>query len=186
MAVVSGYVALGTSFVSGSFIEVAGGSYAREALNLTGSAAAGLTQNLTLIAAAATPANAPIRLGAVFDALTGGNLLMWWEWATLPLTPVGTAFPATTINMKLYDNISAEMFASGGAIDPGAMLGFVNNAPLVAGNRLLIQGGNLVFENAGSMRSENPLFSMGGVNVGRFDAAGNFIIKGTVTAAGAP
>lgn len=181
MAVISGYIALGSEFYSGVFHEVSGGTYAREAVALTGTAAAGLNQSMTSIGAATLPANAPIRLGAIFDALTGGNMLMWWEWATLPLTPVGTAFPPTTLNITLYGNIAAEMFQNGGAIDPGAMIGFANGAPLVAGNRLLIQGGNLQFEGASARQHESPLFMVGGVNVGKFDANGNLLIKGAVT-----
>jgi hypothetical protein len=70
LVVFTGYLALGTGIINAVSQEVSGGSYAREVLDLTGSGAAGLTQALTSIAAAAAPAGAAMRLGAFFDAAT--------------------------------------------------------------------------------------------------------------------
>jgi hypothetical protein len=181
MAVFTGYMALGTGIVGGVFQEVSGGSYAREALALVGSGQAGLSQALASIAAAAAPAGAPMRLGAFFDTLTGGNLLAYFELPA-PLTDVGVAFPATTINVA-FENTIATAFSQGTSdlFAAGTQLGNVNGAPLVAGTNLALSNGNLYAE-PGNHVINNPLFMMNGTIVARFDTAGNLQMKGSVVA----
>ena len=186
MAVISGDVGLVASIIDGVITELSGGSYAREALSLTGGATTGLSQSLSSIAAASAPAGAAIRYGMIFDASTNSNPLMYWEWAA-PLTDVGTAFPATTINIQFNDDVAAAIVSgSDEQFGAGTELGNVNGAPLVAAMNLVVSGGNLIAEPATGPVLENPVFTVGGVNVGRFDSSGNFIIKGTLTASGTP
>jgi|SRR6185312_11976349 len=180
MAVISGWVALGTGFPKGTFNEVSGGSYAREVLSLSGTVSGGLTQALSSIAAATAPAGDLMRVGAMFDALTGGNMIAWWEWATP--TAVGTAFPATTINIAFVSGVYAD-FNAGDVFPAGAMIGTVNGNPMVAGSILQVQGGLLQVQQAAAAKViESPLFTVGGVNVGRFDASGNLYLKGSIFA----
>jgi len=184
MAVISGNVGLVASIIDGVVTELSGGSYARETLNLTGSASTGLSQSLTSIAAASAPAGAAIRYGMIYDA--NSNALMYWEWAA-PLTDVGTAFPATAINIQFNDDVAAAIISgSAEQFGVGSELGTVNGAPLVAAMNLVVSGGNLIAEPATGPVIENPVFMVGGVNVGRFDSSGNLIIKGTLTASGTP
>jgi hypothetical protein len=119
-----------------------------------------------------------MRLGAFFDAQSGGNLLACFE---LPPTPVGTAFPATTINV-LFDDTLVAAFGEGTSevLAAGTQIGTVNGLPLVAGVNLALSGGNLYAEPGNHVIS-NPLFMMSGTIVGRFDTSGNLIIKGAVT-----
>lgn len=180
MAVFSGFYAVGTGFTAGVFQEVSGGSYARLAVNLTGSAAGGLTQNVGAFAAAAAPAGAMQRIEAIFDANSGGNLIAWWEIPNPVAVP--TAFPATTLNIQLLSGVYAD-FNTGDVFPAGAMIGTVNGQPMVAGTILQLQGGNLQAQQQLAAKVvESPLFTVGGVNVGRFDSSGNLYVKGQLFA----
>ena len=150
--VFTGYVGLGTAISNAGVItEVSGGSYARKALSLTGSAVAGLTQSITQFSAATTPANATIYYGMIFDASSGGNMLAYWTWTTSGAST--TAFPAQTVNIQFSSVVAASLNLAlqGGSgafnslIDQGAQIGTVNGLPMTAGCRLLVQnGGNLI------------------------------------------
>lgn len=180
MAVFSGYYAVGTGFVGGVFQEVSGGSYARLAVNLTGSAAGGLTQSVSAFAAAASPNGGMQRIEAIFDASTNGNLIAWWEIPNPVAVP--TVFPATTLNIQLLSGVYAD-FNTGDVFPAGAMIGTVNGQPMVAGTILQVQGGNIQAQQAvGAMTWDNPLFRVGGLNVGRFDSSGNLYLKGQLIA----
>lgn len=180
MAVFSGYYAVGTGFVGGVFQEVSGGSYARLAVNLTGSAAGGLTQSVSAFAAAAAPSGAMQRIEAIFDASTNGNLIAWWEIPNPVAVP--TVFPATTLNIQLLSGVYAD-FNTGDVFPAGAMIGTVNGQPMVAGTILQVQGGNITAQQqAAAYKIESPLFTVGGLNVGRFDASGNLYVSGTIYA----
>jgi hypothetical protein len=182
--ILNGYFALGTGFGAGyTFTEVSGGSYARIIVNNSGTYQTGTTQTITTFAAATAPAGLPMRIGAIFDVLTGGNMLAWWEM-TAPLTAVGTALPSTVFNMTLSGNVIAGLLNVGEVFAAGSQIGLMNSQPLIAGVNLIgssVTTGQLTFEPAVGTIVTNPLFMNQGVPVGRFDASGNFIIKGTVS-----
>lgn len=82
-------------------------------------------------------------------------------------------------------HLQFDLFAQAIVCPAGTQLGSVNGVPLVAGTNLALQGGNLYAE-PGNHVINNLLFLMNGTIVGRFDALGDLILKGTVAAIGAP
>jgi hypothetical protein len=181
--ILNGFFALGTGFGPGYvFQEVSGGSYARIAVNNTGTYQTGTTQTITTFAAATAPAGLPMRLGAIFDASTNGNMLAWFEMP-FPLTPVGTALPSTTFNIALSSGVIAAMANLGDVFQAGSQIGTINGAPLIAGVTLINSStGQLTYEPAQGTIVTNPIFMNQGLAVARFDGSGNLILKGTVTA----
>jgi hypothetical protein len=189
MAVFTGYVALGTGVSAGVFQEVSGGSYARLAIALTGTAGSGLTQNLGAFVAATAPAGGMQSYGAFFDASTAGNLLAYWQW-NVPV-PVGTLYPATTLNIQFFDAVSAEMFQGGDTFVAGQQLGTLNGMPFIAGSTLITDGsGNIkalpyTVINVGS--GGVVFMAPGGVRLAHIDGSGNLVQAGTAsTTAGTP
>jgi hypothetical protein len=148
------FMAIGTAISNtGVLTELTGGSYARLACGFTGNAVGGLTQTTSAWVVATGPTPAVNSLyGAIFDAVTLGNMVAYWNWNP-PFTGSLTAFPITTINIQFNSQISAalNLAVTGGAgsfgslIDDGAQIGTVNGNPMIAGTRLLINdGGSLV------------------------------------------
>lgn len=181
----NGYVALGTGFDAGNvFHEVSGGSYVRIIVNNSGTYQTGTTQTISTFAAATSPVGLPMRLGGIFDASTAGNLLAWFEMPG-PLTQVGTALPSTVFNIALSSGVIGYLANSGNVFQAGSQIGTVNGNPLVAGSTLIGgASGALTYEPAQGTQITNPIFYNAGIPVGRFDASGNFVIKGTVTSSG--
>lgn len=150
MAIISGWYALGTGVSNvGAFQECTG--YTRPAVSFTGTSLSGLTQSVSQITAPSGPTGGVITKGAIFDSLTGGNCLMYWDWATVGA--VGTNFPAFTANIifNTYLQAALNMAATGGAgttgslLDAGAQIGTFNGQPLIASPRLSIgAGGSLI------------------------------------------
>ncbi len=135
----------------GALVELSGGSYARQALSLTGTFQAGATQALAAFGAAAGPTTATtaatptqIRAGAIFDAVSGGNQLCYWGWP-LPwsYTLITVAFPAVTLNVRLIGTIAASFNTFSGLITRGEELGRMNGNPLITSTDLSILGGLL-------------------------------------------
>lgn len=152
--VFSGYYALGTGITNaGVFSEISGGSYARLAVSLSGNQIAGLTQAVGQFVVATTPTSGNIYYQAIFDGLTGGNLIAYWA-VNPPFTATTTAYPATTLNITLntWVQVAANLAAnssgqgtSGSFFDVGAQLGTVNGQPMIAGSRLALNSqGNLI------------------------------------------
>lgn len=144
--VFSGYYALGTGITNaGVFSELSGGSYARLAVTLTGNQLAGLTQAVGAFVAATTPTTGNIYYGAIFDSLTGGNLIAYWALNS-PFTATTTLFPALTVNVVLENFIQIAVNQAvvgagspgtyGSLFDAGAQIGTVNGQPMLAGSRL--------------------------------------------------
>lgn len=184
--ILNGWVGLGTGFAAGYvFTEVSGGSYARIAVNNSGTYQTGTTQTITTFAAATTPAGVSMRLGAIFDASTAGNMLAWWEMP-FPLTAVGTALPSTVFNVSLLPGVIASLANNSNVFQAGSQIGTMSGAPLIAGVTLIGgASGALTYEPAQGTIISNPIFMVGGVAVGRFDSTGALIIKGAYSGSSA-
>lgn len=156
------YIAIGTAVSNlGAFTELSGGSYARLACGFTGTAISGLTQTVGpwVVATAPTPA-VTAAYGAIFDSLTGGNMLAYWNWTppAAGLTGSLTAFPSTVVNISFNTYISIALNqalqggqgSSGSMIDAGAQIATVNGQPMLAGVRLNIGTGGSLTAHLGS------------------------------------
>lgn len=185
------FLAIGTAVSNlGVLTELSGGSYARLACGFTGTAISGLTQTTSawVVATAPTPA-VPMIYGAIFDGLTGGNMIAYWNWSA-PYTTSLTAMPIQTINVTLNTAISVALNlallggqgTSGSMVDAGAQIGTVNGNPMLAGCRLNIGvGGSLTAhlgqgQWVGSMDVQGSLFAnsigSGNINTGVVALAG--------------
>lgn len=187
MTVFTGYVALGTGVNNaGVFQEVSGGSYARLAISLTGTPSSGLTQSLGAFVAATTPAGGSQAYGAFFDAITVGNLIAYWQW-NVPV-PVGTLFPATSLNIQLLSTVQSQMFQGGDFFTPGQQLGTMNGQPFIAGNNLVTDGSNnivpLVYTVINVAAGGVLFLAPNGVRLAHLDSAGNWVQKGTAATTG--
>lgn len=89
------YVALFTTMptVAGGGVEVTGGSYARQASTFT-PGAAGVASNTIPLTFSSMPA-ATIRGAALFDAASGGNMLMFGAFQAATIVAAGTDFSVT-------------------------------------------------------------------------------------------
>lgn len=177
--VLAGYFALGTGMgVGNSFQEVSGGSYVRIIVNNSGTYSTGTTQTISTFAAATTPVGLPIRLGAIYDASTAGNLLAYWEMP-FPLTASTTALPSTVFNLVLSSGVIAALSTAGNMFAAGSQIGTMCGNPLIAGNTLIGgASGALTYEPSQGGYVSNQLFMNSGVPVGRFNAAGDLLIRG--------
>jgi hypothetical protein len=193
-AVIQGYLALGyQSFNIGGlgFNEVSGGSYARQALNLTGNYQSGLSQTSITWPAATTPASQIINVAGIFTASTGGTLI-----ATFPLVTSGTtgsSYTLSSLAISLDNGLQTSFDDSGAQINLGALIGLANGQPLTATAQLNVQSGNIVlltgFTGEGLIAvpaGGKFLVQIGGVTVASIDGSGNLILAGTSTASGSP
>lgn len=186
------YIGLGTAISNlGVPTELSGGSYARLACAFTGNALSGLTQTTTawVVATAPTPA-VPITYGLIYDGLTGGNLIAYFNWNNAPYTTSLTAMPIQTINITFNTAVSVALNlallggqgTSGSMIDAGAQIGTANGNPLLAGCRLNINTGGSLTAHLGqgqwvsSMDVQGSLFAnaigSGNINTGVVALAG--------------
>jgi len=93
------YLALFTSDPqdNGSGNEVSGGNYARELIafdtptSIVGTGTSG-SNSSNIIFTTATADWGSITHGALFDALSGGNLLSYWPWAVAKLIQTGDTY----------------------------------------------------------------------------------------------
>lgn len=189
MAVITGWYALGTGVSNtGTFTEAT--TYTRPAVSFTGTALSGLTQAISQITGPTGPVGGILYKGAIFDAVTGGNLLMYWDWVTLTAVPAN--FLAITGNVNFNDYVKAALnfsnaggeASSGAALDKGSQIGTFNGQPLIAGSRLQITGGALAFlgtSRVGELAGASMLWQNGGSNVGILDTSGNLSLVGTAT-----
>lgn len=198
------FLGIGTAISNlGVPTELSGGSYARLACGFTGTAMSGLTQTVGpwVVATAPTPA-VPSVYGLMFDALTGGNLIAYWNWSPLATGFTGslTAFPSTVINVSFTNNIAIAMNlaliggqgTSGSLFDQGAQIGTVNGNPMLSGVRLQINsGGSLVAHQGqgqwiGSADVQGTMFfnalASGNINNGIAASATNTQAAGTLLA----
>lgn len=185
------FLGIGTAVSNlGVLTELSGGSYARLACGFTGNAISGLTQTTSawVVATAPTPA-VPMIYGAIFDGLTGGNMIAYFNW-NAPYTTSLTAMPIQTINITFNTYISTALNlallggqgSSGSLIDSGAQLGTANGNPLLAGCRLGINPGGTLAAHlgqgqwVGSMDVQGSLytnaFGSGNINTGVTALAG--------------
>ena len=149
MAVFTGYYALGTG-VSNTGVFTEATTYTRPAVNFTGNALAGLSQAISQITGPTGPVGGVLTKGAIFDAVTGGNCLAYWDWTITTAVPANflavTAnvifnnYLAATLNMSLIGGAGT----SGSTIDQGAQIGTFNGQPIIAGTKLGIQAGSLL------------------------------------------
>ena len=157
MAVLSGFYALGTGVSNlGVFTEATG--YTRPAVNLTGTVLSGLTQAVPQITGPTGPVGGSLTRGAIFDSITGGTCLCYWDWIlptavpanflTVTVSMVFNTYLQTALNMALIGGPGT----TGSMIDAGAQIGTVNGNPLIAATRLtIVAGGSLaVHLGAGS------------------------------------
>lgn len=165
------YLGIGTAISNlGVPTELSGGSYARLACAFTGNALSGLTQTTSawVVATAPTPA-VPMTYGLIYDALTGGNLIAYFNW-NAPYTTSLTAMPIQTINIVFNTYISTALNlalvggqgTSGALLDAGAQIGTANGNPLISGCRLGINPGGTLAPHLGQ-----------GQWVGSMDVQGN-------------
>jgi hypothetical protein len=193
--VFQGYLALGyLTYGVGAptFTEVSGGSYARQALNFTGSYSGGLSETSASIAAATSPAGQAITMGAIYNTSTGGVLI-----ASFPLVTqgtVGTAYTLGAFSVQLESGLWGDFQDSGAVIQLGNVIGTANGQPLVAGSQLTVENGNII-PLAGFYNGEGlidlPLGAklvvrVNGINVLSIDGNGAMIISGTLTQSGSP
>jgi hypothetical protein len=188
MAVFTGYYALGTGITNaGVFTEAT--TYTRGTVTLTGTAASGLTQSVSQITGPTGPSGGVLTKGAIFDALTGGNLICYWDWVVL--TTVPNNFLAVTANIifNSYLQNALTLSSTGGAgangstIDAGAQIGTFGGNPMIAGSKLLISGGNLTSLGTDKVQEiGNGLYwQSSGTNVALLDNNGNPTFEGTST-----
>lgn len=192
MAVITGWYALGTGISNlGVFQEAT--TYTREAVNFTGTALSGLTQSITQITGPTGPVGGVLYKGAIFDALTGGNCLMYWDWTTL--TDVPNNFLAVTGNLIFNSYVSTALNlssqggsgASGASLDAGAQIGTFNGQPVIAAQRLQIQGGSLVAIGTSKIEElagATKYWQNNGTNIANLDTSGDFTASGNLSAAG--
>lgn len=171
MAIFSGFYALGTGVSNtGAFLECTG--YTRPAVSFTGTALSGLTQSVSQITAPTGPTGGIITKGAIFDSLTVGNCLCYWDWATAGA--VGSNFPATTVNVSFntYLQQALNLASLGGAgssgslIDAGAQIGTLNGLPLIAASRLTIAAAGALIAHLGTGQWVSSLDVQNAVNFG--------------------
>jgi hypothetical protein len=188
MAVFTGWYALGIGITNaGVFSEAT--TYTREAVSLTGTAASGLTQSVTQITGPTGPVGGVLTKGAMFDALTNGNLICYWDWTVL--TDVPSNFLALTVNIVLNSYLQNALTlsstggsgSSGSTIDPGSQIGTINGQPLIAATRLGIQSGALVVLGTDKVQEiGNALqYQSNGLNVALLDTNGNPTFQGATT-----
>lgn len=156
------YLGLGTSISNvGVLTELSGGSYARLACAFTGTAISGLTQTVGpwVVATAPTPAT-NIYYMAIFDSLTGGDLIAYWQLnpgTNGTYTQSLTAFPSTVINIVFNTYVAQALNlallggsgSSGSILDAGAQIGTANGNPLLTGVRLIINAGGTLTPELG-------------------------------------
>lgn len=187
------FLAIGTAVSNlGVLTELSGGSYARLACGFTGNAISGLTQTTTawVVATAPTPA-VPMIYGAIFDGLTGGNMIAYWNW-NAPYTTSLTAMPIQTINITFNTYISTALNlallggqgTSGSMLDAGAQLGTANGNPLLAGCRLNINPGGTLAAHLGQGQWTGSLDVQGSL-FASYVASGNINTGVTALAGGA-
>lgn len=147
MAIFTGcYYALGTGISNtGVFQECT--TYTRPAVSTTGTALSGLTQAVSQITGPTGPVGGIITKGAIFDSLTGGNCIAYWDWNLTTAVPANFAALTVNIVFNTYLQSALNMALSGGQgtsgslIDQGAQIGFVNGQPMIAASRLNITPG---------------------------------------------
>lgn len=148
VAALSGYYALGTA-VSNAGVFTEATTYTRPATNLVGSAS-GYTETISLITGPTGPAGGSLFYGAIFDSLTGGNCVCYWQWSLVTAIPAN--FAAITVNFALNTYLVAALSlsavggqaSSGSTVDAGAQIGTMNGQPVIAAMKLVVQGGSLV------------------------------------------
>lgn len=183
------YVALGTGVSNtGVFTECT--TYTRGTATFTGTALSGLTQALSQITGPTGPVGGSITYGALFDALTGGNCLAYWNWNVLTAVPAN--FLAVTLNVNFLTNIQVALnlsliggaATSGSTIDQGAQLGTMIGNPMIAGCKLGIQNGFLVAQNASNRiidaNGGTIQYQSAGSNIGGIGPTG--LVYGSVAA----
>lgn len=187
------FLAIGTAVSNlGVLTELSGGSYARLACGFTGNSLSGLTQTTSawVVATAPTPA-VPMYYGAIFDSLTGGNMIAYWTW-NAPYTTSLTAMPAQTINITFNTAISIALNlallggqgTSGSLIDSGAQIGTVGGQPMLAGCRLGINPGGTLAAHLGQGQWIGSADVQGSMYAGAF-GSGNINTGVTALAGGA-
>lgn len=187
------YIGLGTAISNlGIPTELSGGSYARLACGFTGTALSGLTQTTSAWVVAAAPSPAvPITYGLIYDAVTGGNLIAYFNWNG-PYTLSTTAMPAQTINIvfNTYISTALNLALSGGSgtsgslLDAGAQIGTVNGQPLLSGVRLGINPGGVLAAHLGQGQWVGSMDVQGTLYTNTF-ASGNMNLGVTALAGGA-
>lgn len=188
-AVFTGFYALGTGVSNlGVFTEAT--TYTRPAVALTGTALSGLTQAIGQITGPTGPVGGSLSKGAIFDSLTGGTCLAYWDWTVLTAVPAN--FLAVTANIVLNTYLQTALNlallgglgSTGSIIDAGAQIGTVNGTPLIAATRLTISPGGSLIPHLGSGSQFGNADVIGQLFVGGL-ASGNILNTITALAGGA-
>lgn len=156
MAVFTGcYYALGTA-VSNAGVFTEATTYTRPAVSTTGTALSGLTQAISLITGPTGPSGGIITKGAIFDSLTGGNCLCYWDWTLLTAIPANFAALTGNIVFNTQTQTALNLALQGGQgsygslIDAGSQIGTFNGQPLMVATRLNVGNGGLLTAHLGS------------------------------------
>lgn len=156
MAVFTGcYYALGTG-VSNAGVFTEATTYTRPAVSTTGTALSGLTQAISQITGPTGPVGGSLTKGAIFDSLTGGNCLAYWDWTLLTAVPAN--FLAITGNIIFNTQVQTAVNLAllggqgtvGSLIDAGAQIGTFNGQPMIAATRLNVAAGGFLTAHLGS------------------------------------
>jgi hypothetical protein len=125
--------------------ELSGGSYARQAIAVTGSFLDVTPLVTSAFGAASAPAGTFIASASIFDAATGGNELLHLSLgANFRTWTLSTAaFPAMTLNFQFPALGPSENIWTA-RIDQGSQVGTVNGNPMVAASRLYLAAGTIM------------------------------------------
>lgn len=182
------YYGLGTGISNtGGFLEAT--TYTRGTVSLSGTAATGLTGTVSQITGPTGPSGGVITKGAIFDAITGGNCICYWDWNTL--TDVPNNFLTLTMNIVFNTYLQAALTlsntggsaSSGATIDAGSQIGTAIGNPLIAATRLGLQAGNLVVLGTDKVTDigNGQIWQSNGTNVALLDSNGNPTFQGSTT-----
>jgi hypothetical protein len=180
------FIALGTGISNlGVFQECT--TYTRPAVNFTGTALSGLTETVAQITGPTGPVGGFITKGAIFDAVTVGNCICYWDWNLVTAVPANFLTLTLNINFNSYLTQALNLSLIGGAgssgssIDQGAQIGLAMGNPLIAGSKLTMQSGALVAARS-TVFEVGPLglmFTGNGIVIAHLDVSGNLVLKGT-------
>lgn len=186
------YFGLGTGITNaGALVECTG--YTRQGVSFTGTALSGLTQSVSAFSLPTGPGTGTaITYGAIFDSLTAGNLLAYWNWNVINLTAASGNFAAVVVNIQFNTYVSQALNlsllggggSSGSTLDAGAQIGTAMGNPLIAGIRLGMQSGGLTALGTDVVTQirGGQVWQTNGVNVATLDPNGNLSLLGTTSA----
>lgn len=186
------YFAVGTGISNAGVFQEATG-YTRQAVSFSGTALSGLTQSVSAFSLPTGPGTGTaLTYGAIFDALTGGNCIAYWNWTVINLTAGSGNFAAVTVSIQFNTYVSQALNlsllggagSSGSTLDAGSQIGTAMGNPMIAGVRLGMQSGGLTALGTDVVTQirGGQVWQNNGVNVATLDPNGNLSLLGTTSA----